>query len=243
MAVKHRIVSASTGKTVRTAPNAGGQSGSALPLRLAAVVLWIFAIAFEVLALCVMTEKIVIPFLVKFSPLVQGIVLLIVDFIAVVAGAQLWKKANRIAPASEANALKFWLWNNMGVIACAAAFVPFIALLLLNKDTDKRTKAVGIAAAAILLIIGGLASYDFDPVSAESYAQAAGGTSVYWTAHGKRFHTHEDCPALSRTEELTAGTVQEAIDAGRETMCKICEKRDAALIEKAKQAAKEKDAA
>ena len=75
MAVKHRIVSASTGKTVRTAPNAGGQSGSALPLRLAAVVLWIFAIAFEVLALCAMTEKIVIPFLVKLSPLVQGIVL------------------------------------------------------------------------------------------------------------------------------------------------------------------------
>ena len=190
-----------------------------------------------------MTEKIVIPFLVKLSPLVQGIVLLVIDFIAVVAGAQLWKKANRIAPASEANALKFWLWNNMGVIVCAAAFVPFIVLLLLNNDTDKRTKAVGIAAAAILLIIGGLASYDFDPVSAESYAQAAGTQQVYWTPHGKRFHTHEDCPALSRTEELTAGRVQEAIDAGRETMCKICEKRDGALMEKLKQAAKEKDAA
>ena len=243
MAVKHRIVSASTGKTVRASPNAGGNSGSALPLRFVAVLMWICAIAFEVLALCAMTEKIVIPFFVKLSPLVQGIVLLVIDFIFVVAGAQFWKKANRIAPASEANALKFWLWNNMGVIACAAAFVPFIVLLLANKNTDKRTKAVGIAAAAILLIIGGLASYDFDPVSAESYAQAAGGTPVYWTAHGKRFHTHEDCPALSRTEELTAGTVQEAIDAGRETMCKICEKRDAALIEKTKQAAKEKDAA
>nr|WP_180485098.1 hypothetical protein [Treponema socranskii] len=243
MAVKHRIVSASTGKTVKTASNTKGERGSALPLRIGAAALWIFAIVLEVLALCAMTEKIVIPFLVKLSPLVQGIVLLVIDFIAVVAGAQLWKKANRIAPASEANALKFWLWNNMGVIACAAAFVPFIVLLLLNNDTDKRTKAVGIAAAAILLIIGGLASYDFDPVSAESYAQAAGTQQVYWTPHGKRFHTHEDCPALSRTEELTAGSVQEAIDAGRETMCKICEKRDGALMEKLKQAAKEKDAA
>lgn len=243
MAVKHRIVSASTGKTVKTAPNANGESGSALPLRLGAAALWLFAIALEVLALCVMTEKIVIPFLAKLSPLVQGIIFLVIDFIAVVAGAQLWKKANRISPASEANALKFWLWNNMGVIACAAAFVPFIVLLLLNKDTDKRTKAVGTAVAAVLLIIGGLASYDFDPVSAESYAQAGITQQVYWTPHGKRFHTHEDCPALNRTEELTAGSVQEAIDAGRETMCKICEKRDGAVLEKVKQTAKEKDAA
>ena len=143
MAVKHRIVSASTGKTVKTASNTKGERGSALPLRIGAAALWIFAIVLEVLALCAMTEKIVIPFLVKLSPLVQGIVLLVIDFIAVVAGAQFWKKANRIAPASEANALKFWLWNNMGVIVCAAAFVPFIVLLLLNNDTDKRTKAVG----------------------------------------------------------------------------------------------------
>jgi len=68
--------------------------GSALPLRIGAAALWIFAIVLEVLALCAMTEKIVIPFLVKLSPLVQGIVLLVIDFIAVVASAQIGRCAN-----------------------------------------------------------------------------------------------------------------------------------------------------
>ena len=61
----------------------------------------------------------------------------VLDLVFVIIGAQLWKKANKIKPASEKNKFLFWLWNNMGVIACAVAFIPFVILafpFLLGKE-------------------------------------------------------------------------------------------------------------
>lgn len=220
---QHTIVSASTGKTVKR--DGSQPNGNATGLRVGAAVLWVVAIVCEIAALGVICETIIIPFLSKIPPLYQGIGLLVLDFILVVLGAQLWKKANHIKPMSKKNAFLFWLWNNMGVIVCAIAFIPFIIVLLANKELDKKTKTVGVAAAAIMLLISGLASYDFNPVSAEDYA-AAGLGGVYWTKYGTVFHSHEDCSSLSRTDELTTGSIQEAQDAGKQRMCKICEKRD-----------------
>ena len=98
--------------------------GNAKGLRIGAVVLWVLAIVMEVLALLVVLGKVNL----KFMPtLYQLIAFLVLDLAFVIIGAQLWKKANRIDPVSEANKVKFWLWNNMGVIACAVAFLPFVA--------------------------------------------------------------------------------------------------------------------
>lgn len=200
--------------------------GNAGSLRLGAVILWVVAIVFEVLAVLVAVGKINL----KFMPTMwQLIILLVLDLACVIVGAQLWKKANHIKPASEANKLKFWLWNNMGVIACVVAFVPVIVILLTNKDLDKKTKVIATVVAIIALLIGGVSSYDFNPVSVEQQQAAMtalGDEAVYWAPFGKVYHTHEDCSSLNQSDELTMGTVEQAIAANRTRLCSFCAKRD-----------------
>ena len=230
---QHTIVSASTGEEVkpgapRPRPNmtAAAPVGNATGLRIGAICLWVVAIALEVLALLVVLGK----FDLKFMPTVwQLIVFIVLDLACVIIGAQLWKKANHIRPASEKNKLLFWLWNNMGVIVCVIAFVPLIIIILANKTVDKKTKVIALVAAIIALLIGGVASYDFNPVSAEQQQAAiqAIQTDVYWTPFGHVYHTSEDCFALNHTDQLTYGTVEEAIAANRTRLCAFCAKRDA----------------
>lgn len=226
-----KIVSAKTGEEVAAGSlkkRPDGQpvapSGNATGLRIGAVVLWVFAIAFEILALMVVIGKIDL----KFNPWVQLFLFLALDLICVIVGAQLWKKANHIKPASEKNPFLFWLWNNMGVVVAVLAFVPFIILLLTNKNVDKRTKAIATVAAVIMLLISGVASYDFNPVSLEQQeaAMEAIQEGVYWTRFGKVYHTHDDCQALNRSEELKYGYVEEAMEAGKTRLCSFCAKRD-----------------
>lgn len=240
---QHTIISASTGKEITKSANINQNTTG---LRVGAVVLWVLAIVCEIIAIGVIFESIIIPFLSSVAPLSQAIAFLVVDLIFVVLGSQLWKKANHLNPPSKKNPTLFWIWNNMGVIVCAFAFIPFILLLLTNKNVDKKTKAIGSAVAAIALIICGLASYDFNPVSAEDMIASGLGTGVYWTKYGTVFHTHEDCSSLNRTEVLTNGSVLEAQQAGKARLCKRCEKRDVNVIkpiEENKQKALEKPAA
>ena len=232
---EHKIVSADTGEVQK--PSAGQQTvqhtvkpapekGSAGGLRIGAVILWVLALVFEVLAALVLFGKINLTFLPVMYQLIAFIVL---DLVCVIVGSQLWKKANRIDPASEKNKVKFWLWNNMGVIVCCFAFIPIVILMLSNKDLDKKTKAICTVVAVIALLIGGLTSVDWDPVSQEQLTQAEqalGDTQVYWAPFGKVYHTHEDCQALNNSETLTVGTVDQAIAANRTRLCSFCAKRD-----------------
>ena len=226
---KKRIISADSGEEVEAGSRKKTQAapvGNATPLRIGAIILWIFAIAFEVLALLVVLGKVDLRFM---SQLAQLIVFLVLDLACVIIGAQLWKKANHIKPASEKNKLMFWLWNNMGVIVCAVAFLPFIVVVLTNKDVDKKTKAIATVVAVIALLIGGVSSYDWNPVSVEQQqaAMAAISDDVYWTRFVKVYYTHDDCQALNQSEELTYGTVEQAIAANRTKLCSFCAKRDA----------------
>ena len=199
--------------------------GNAGGLRTGAVVLWVLAIVMEVMALLVVIGKVNL----KFMPtLYQLIAFLVLDLIFVIIGAQLWKKANRIDPVSEANKLKFWLWNNMGVIVCVIAFVPIIILMLTNKNLDKKTKTIATVVAIIALLIGGVCSYDFNPVSEEQQQAAidAVTSDVFWAPFGKVYHTHDDCQALNQSDTLTYGTVEQAIAANRTRLCSFCAKND-----------------
>ena len=226
-----KIVAAESGQPAKTGtattPKPAAESGNAGGLRIGAVVLWAAAILFEVLAVLILFGKINMTFL----PVMWQLILMIVlDLVCVIVGAQLWKKANRVDPASEKNKLKFWLWNNMGVIVCVIAFVPIIILMLSNKNLDKKTKAICTVAAVIALMVGGLASYDWNPVSEEQKTaamEALGNTDVYWAPFGKVYHTHEDSSALNRSETLTYGTVDQAIAANRTRLCSFCAKQDA----------------
>ena len=232
---QHTIISADTGAEVKPGANPKPQThtvkpaaevGNAKGLRIGAIILWAFAIVFEVLAVLVLAGKINLTFL----PMMwQLIVLLVLDLACVIVGSQFWKKANHIDPASEANPTKFWLWNNMGVIVCVVAFVPLVILMLANKNLDKKTKAICTVVAIIALLIGGVSSYDFNPVSAEekeAAVEALGDEQVYWAPFGKVYHTHEDCSSLNQSETLTVGTVEQAIAANRTRLCYFCAQQD-----------------
>lgn len=226
--VKHTVVKAegSSAKTSTVKP-AAPVSGNATGLRIGAVVLWLAAIALEVLAIMILNGTVALSFL---PTMAQIIIALVLDLVCVIIGAQLWKKSNRIDPASEKNKVKFWLWNNMGVLACVLAFVPFIILTLTDKKADPKLKKVATIVALVALLIGGIASYDFDPISAEQKAEAIeeySGVTVYWTPFGKVYHTDIDCHAMNRTDTITEGTVEQAIEANRTRICKHCENRNA----------------
>jgi len=231
-AKKKKIVSADSGKEVKAgslkktgARKEAAPVGNATGLRIGAVALWLVAIAFEVVAVLMLNGKINLNFM---PTLYQIIAVLVLDLICVIIGAQLWKKANHIKPASEKNKFLFWLWNNMGVIACAVAFIPFVILTLANKEADKKTKTIATVVAIIALLIGGVASYDFNPVSEEQQqaAMAAIADDVYWSPFGKVYHTHDDCQSLNQSDSLTYGTVEQAIADGRTRLCAFCAKKD-----------------
>ena len=231
---EHKIVSASTGAqmtkeeaaaSAARAKKAAAPVGNATPYRIGAIVLWVLAIGFEVLAVLVTFGKIDLKFM---SQIAQLILFLVLDLAAVIVGAQLWKKANHIDPASKKNKTKFWLWNNMGLIVAIFAFVPLIILLLTNKNLDKKTRTIAVIAACAALLIGGAASIDYNPVSAEEkqVAEANITGEVCWTRYGKVYHVYVDdetwCQHLNNSDEVWHGTVEEAIAAGKTRLCKTC---------------------
>lgn len=229
---EHKIVSADGGEVKKPAAaqhavKPAAKKGNAGSLRIGAVILWVLALVFELLAVLVLFGKINMTFM---PVMYQLIAFLVLDLACVIIGSQFWKRANHIAPASEKSPVKFWLWNNMGVIVCCFAFVPIVILMLSNKELDKKTKVVCTVVAIIALLIGGAASIDYNPVSQEQLAaaeQALGDTAVYWAPFGKVYHTHEDCQALNNSETLTQGTVDQAIEHNRTRLCAFCANRDA----------------
>ena len=229
---EHKLVSATTNEALKPGEKPAKPEmkeaapvGNATGLRIGAICLWALAIIFEVLALLVVLGKINL----KFMPsLWQLILFIVLDLVCVIVGSQLWKKANHIKPASEKNKVKFWLWNNLGLIVAIVAFVPLVILILTNKDMDKKTKTIATVVAVIALVIGGASSIDYNPVSQEQQqaAMEAIEDNVYWSTFGKVYHTHEDCQALNQSDQLTYGSVEQAIAANRTRLCSFCAKRD-----------------
>ncbi|MBQ5521410.1 MAG: hypothetical protein IIT86_01135 [Oscillospiraceae bacterium] len=206
-------------------PVTAADKSSAKTKRILAVVFWVLAIACEVLAVLVFIGKIDLKFI---SQMAQLIAFLVIDFILVVVGAQFWKQANHMDPVSEQNKVKFWLWNNMGVIVCCFAFIPFlIYVLFIDKNADPKMKKVAAIVAAVALVLGIGISYDWNPVSEEGKAQAEstlGDTSVYWTQFGSVYHLDTECQHLNRSSELFEGDVATAIEKGKTRLCKTCAK-------------------
>jgi len=205
-------------------------------LRIGAVVLWVVAIAFEVLTILVLNGTLYIPSNPDtiFNTTTYIIVGIVLDLICVIIGSQLWKKANRLDPCSEKNKLKFFLWNQMGVIAAVVAFFPLVLLLLKEDDLDEKTKKILtiIAAVAMLLSVG--TSIDYNPVSAEDLAQAQSdayeysidGETCYWTSFGRCYHFNPDCHTIINSNPVYTGTVAEAFEANRSKPCSYCATAD-----------------
>lgn len=200
----------------------------AIGKRIAAVVFWLLGIACEVVVVLLLNQTIYPGegYIMGLSKQLFFMLLaLLADLILVIIGSQFWKRANDVDPASEENKLKFWLWNQMGLIVSCIAFFPIIILLLRNKNLDEKTRKIATAAAAIALLITGLASYDWNPISAEQRSQMEvqyQGTTVYYTTFGKKYHIDPNCSTIINSANVYYGSIDEAIDAGRTAPCKVC---------------------
>ena len=213
--------------------------GKATQLRIFAILVWVLAIAAEVGAIFVLIKSA--------KPLVTStwvwlIGLIVVDLILVVIGSMLWKKSNRLDPASEKDTVRFFIQNQLGVIIAVIAFLPLVILIFTNKDLGGKEKGIlgGIAIAA--LIIAGLLSADFNPPSQEKYAEQSalvqdlmGADQVYGTKSGSKYHLYSDCQYLKseRTAEIFEGTVaglyanNSRIKPDISSLCSVCERKAA----------------
>ena len=196
--------------------------------RTIAIVLWVAAILFEVLAVMSLMQSSPLYGKLPGNPLVWMVAFLILDLICVIIAGQLWKQANHIDPPSEANKVSFFLKSQLGAILAAVAFVPVIILMLTDENADPQTKKIGAIAAAIALAIGMGTSIDYHPVSAEDLAEAEetaialGDGTVYWTPYGHVYHLNPDCQAIVNSPDIYQGDVQAAFEAGRTRACKFC---------------------
>lgn len=201
--------------------------GRATRLRVIALILWIFAIAAEVAAIVFLKRP-------PANAIVIGC-LIVGDLILAAVGSVLWKKSNRLDPASEKEKFRFFVQNQLGAIIAVIAFLPLVLFIFTDKNLDGKRKGILGAAAVVALLIAGLFGIDFNPPSVEQYAaqtqeieELTGANSVYWTKSGNRYHIYVDCQHIntSRTDEIFNGTVAQARELKKITeLCKTCKNR------------------
>ncbi len=191
-------------------------------LRIGAVILWVVAIALEIVTILILVGKIEgLPGNIMWW-LIGGIVL---DLICAIVGSLLWKKSNRLDPISEKDKFRFFIWNQLGAIVSVLAFLPLLIILLLNKDLDKKTKTIVTIVTAVALLGGVAASADYNPVSAEDKAEAVetfAGQEVYWATFSKKYHVDENCRAIINSDPIYVGTIEDAYVNDVTKPCSFC---------------------
>ncbi|MBQ6234791.1 MAG: hypothetical protein IJK54_02655 [Clostridia bacterium] len=202
------------------------EKSKATTLRIVAIILWVLAIGFEVIAILSLLKALYIPWLPQMWCMIICIVL---DLICCIIAGLLWKKASFLDPFKKTNnKVGFVILNQLGVIMAVICFLPLIILLFTNKDKmDKKSRIIVTIVAIIALLIAGLFGANFNPISAEEKAAAEETITdtVYWTAFGHKYHLYEDCGSLKNSENIYPGTVTDAIDAGRSEVCYFCANR------------------
>ncbi len=213
-------------KPAREVKPAKAPKGSSILYRVLAFVLWACAITCEVFAIMALTKN----FVIRFSKgnasnnvLFTLILFIVLDLIFAIIAAQLWKRANRISPMSEKNKFLFYLWNELGVIMAIICFLPLIIFLLKDKKLDKKTKIIATVVAIVAMLVAGVASAEFNPISAEEKKSAENliTQDVCWTAGGHKYHIDDNCQSI-RNSDYYKGTVKEAIESGKGTLCAFC---------------------
>lgn len=204
--------------------------GKAKQLRLFAFLAWIVAIAGQIFAILKLISN---------ETLVWLIVVIVAILALSITGSMLWKKANKLDPASEKNKFKFFVQNQLGAIMGVLAFLPLVILIFMNKDVDGKTKGIAGSVAVVALLIAGISGVDFAPPSVEQYTKEINeqtstvkelnfdNDNVYWTSKaGTRNHIFEDCQHIKGRDGIVNGTVEESFkQKGISELCKTCEQR------------------
>ncbi len=200
--------------------------GSSVGLRIGAILLWIVAIGCEVLGIMALLKNFVIRFTHNGNTnmMITLIIFIVLDLIFAIVAAQLWKKANHKNPPSKKNKFTFYLISELGVIMACVCFIPLIVILIKNDKLDKKSKTIVTVIAAAALLITGLASADYNPISAEEKQEAEQVITgeVFWTTFGHKYHLDQDCQAIVNSNTVYAGPVAEAIESGRTAICSFC---------------------
>lgn len=204
--------------------------GQAKQLRLFAMLAWIIAIAGEIFAILKLLHN---------EKLTWLIVTMVVILALSVTGSLLWKKANRLDPASEKDKTKFFIQNQLGAIMGVLAFLPLVIFILTNKNLDGKTKGIAGTVAVVAMLIAGITGVDFNPPSVEKYTEQINAQTdeikrlnngvdlVYWTNQGNKYHLDADCQHI-RNREKHQGTVKQAWEErkiGDSELCLTCKKR------------------
>lgn len=196
-------------------------------MRIIAFVAWILAIAGQVFAIFKLISN---------DMLVWLIVAIVVILALAITGSMLWKKANRLDPASEADKTKFFIQNQLGAIMGVLAFLPLVIAIFMNKNLDGKTKGIAGTIAVIALLAAGVTGVDFNPPSVEKYTKEIneqtttlknlnqGNDLIYWTPSGNKYHIYEDCQHIKGRTGIASGTVKESWEKkGISELCKTCE--------------------
>lgn len=198
-------------------------------LRLFAILAWVIAFAGEVFAILKLIHN---------NTMVWLIVAIVIMLALAITGSMLWKKANRLDPASEKDKVRFFVQNQLGAILGVLAFLPLVIFIFANKDIDGKTKGIAGAIAVVAMLIAGITGIDFNPPSIEKYTNEINGQTdslkilnfnndhVFWTTEGNKYHIFEDCQHIKGRQGISGGTVKEVWDKkGISELCKTCQAR------------------
>jgi hypothetical protein len=200
----------------------------ATQLRLFAALSWIAAIGAQIGAISLLFKEPI--------NMTWIIALIVVDLAFAILGSYLWKKSNRLDPASEKNKFMFFMQSQLGLVVAIIAFLPLIIFVFTSKKLDGKQKGVLGGIAAVALVIAGISGTDFNPPSVEQYTEQTaqvealnnGVNNVFWTKSGKSFHLFNECHTINKkaTTEIFEGTVALARELKNITnLCYFCEKQ------------------
>ena len=196
--------------------------------RIFAFILWLLAMGGQAYAILnlLSDEKIVW--------LIAAIALIL---IFAMSGSYLWKKANRLDPASEKDTTRFFIQNQLGAIMGVLAFLPMVIFIFSNKNLSGKTKGIAGSIAVIAMAAAGITGADFDPPSVEKYTEEINAQTeelkqingnsdlVYWSRAGNKYHVYDDCYHI-KNKDLNSGTVKDSWEEkGISELCKTCKKR------------------
>ena len=194
-----------------------------------AIIVWFLAMVGQVVAILKLLHKDQLTWLLVAIGLILALA---------ITGSILWKKANRLDPASEKDKFKFFVQNQLGAILGVLAFLPLVIFIFTNKNMDKKSKGIAGTVAIVALLIAGATGIDLNPASIESYTEEINKQTstlktlnhntdaVFWTKAGNKYHINKDCQHIKGRESISNGSVKESWEQkGISELCKTCEKR------------------